>query len=96
MHGKLKDSLRYYQEALEIYRRLMDEPEMGYCLAQQSLVALTNSDVHKAWDYLNRAIKIFQGCKNADLKEKIVQRLTDFTEMSEYQTVANQLLASIG
>jgi tetratricopeptide (TPR) repeat protein len=94
MQGKLKDSLRNYQEAFEIYRQLGDKLEMGYCLVQQSLVSLTNADVHKAWDYLNRAIKIFQGCQDADLKAMIVQRLTDFLEISEYQTAAKQILSS--
>jgi tetratricopeptide (TPR) repeat protein len=92
--GKLKEAQRYLRNAQKIYKKFNDEPGIGYCLAQESLIAFTKGNTSEAWDYLLQAIQIYQNCKDNDLKEMIRRRLGDFLEISEYHTVANRILSS--
>ena len=94
MRGRLGDAYKYYQEAFGIYEQLKQDPEMGHCLAQLSLVSLSDGDVQVAWSFLTRAIEVFRRSNDGDLKEMIIRRLNDFTQIPEYQIASKQILFS--
>lgn len=94
MRGRLGDAYKYYQEAFGIYEQLKQDSEMGHCLAQLSLVSLSDGDVQVAWSFLTRAIEVFRRSNDGDLKEMIIRRLNDFTQIPEYQTASKQILFS--
>ncbi|MEK6750636.1 MAG: tetratricopeptide repeat protein [Chloroflexota bacterium] len=91
MRGKSKDAHKYYKKAFEVYRQFGQEVEMGYCLAQQSLVAFTDDDFQKSWEYLLQAINLYRSSKNNDLQEMIGRRLDDFSDIPEYQSAVERI-----
>jgi tetratricopeptide (TPR) repeat protein len=90
--GKYGEAREFYIQAQDKYKSLNKFTEVGYCLAQLTLVELLDNNPGNAWDWLMQALEIHHHSEDVDLREMISDRLRDFRQIEEYREQAIRIL----